>query len=222
MPSSSAPPRRTHHPIFARVYARIATAAEQAGAAEHRRKLLAGLQGRVAEVGAGTGTNFAYYPTEVSDVIALEPEAYLRTHAQRAAASAAVRVDVVEGHADAVPLADESVDAVVASLMLCSVPDQSSALAEMFRIVRPGGELRFYEHVAGPDGSRLAGVQKALDPVWTRLAGGCHLTRDTASAIRAAGFEVEECEHFLFQPCWAARITGPHIVGRARRPQAAG
>lgn len=222
MPASTTPPRAIRHPIFARVYARIAIAAEKAGAAEHRRTLLAGLAGRVAEVGAGTGTNFAHYPPEVTEVVAVEPEPYLRTQAVQAGARAAMRVVVVEGHADAVPLGDASVDAVVASLMLCSVPDQAAALAEMMRVLRPGGELRFYEHVAAPPGSRLATVQKALDPLWTRLAGGCHVTRDTEAAIRRAGFVIEDVEHFLFQPGVGARLAGPHIVGRARKPQATG
>jgi ubiquinone/menaquinone biosynthesis C-methylase UbiE len=128
-----------------------------------------------------------------------------------------VAVRVMDGTADRVPLPDESVDAGVASLVLCSVPDQASALAELRRVIRPGGELRFYEHVAATD-PRWAQWQRRVDPVWTRIAGGCHLTRDTCAAIEHAGFEIVELDRFLFQPCWLARLSAPHVLGRAYRP----
>ncbi|MEP6658609.1 MAG: class I SAM-dependent methyltransferase [Acidimicrobiales bacterium] len=204
------------HPIFARVYQRVGAAAEKAGAAEHRDRLLGGLAGRVVEVGAGNGLNFAHYPHTVSEVVAVEPEPYLRARAAEAALLARVPVTVVDGAADAVPLPDQSVDAAVASLVLCSVPDQRSALGELWRVIRPGGELRFYEHV-GSDDVRLARVQQRADRVWGFFAGGCHLTRQTEAAIVAAGFEIETCERFGFQPCWLAKLTAPHILGRARR-----
>jgi ubiquinone/menaquinone biosynthesis C-methylase UbiE len=208
---------KIHHPIFARVYERIGPAAERAGAAEHRRRLLAGLSGRVVEPGAGTGLNFPHYPATVTEVVAVEPEAYLRERAAAAAGGVPLRVTVVAGTAARLPLDDASVDAAVASLMLCSVADQGAALAEIFRVVRPGGELRFYEHVAGDPGSTLRRVQRSVDPLWTRMAGGCHLTRDTATAIEAAGFAIEECERFAFAPCLTSRLAATHILGRARR-----
>jgi len=211
---------KVHHPIFARVYERIGSAAERAGAAEYRRRLLAGLSGRVVEPGAGTGLNFRHYPATVTEVVAVEPEGYLRERAAAAAADGvAVTVTVVAGTAARLPLDDASVDAAVASLMLCSVADQGAALAEIFRVVRPGGELRFYEHVAAEPGSMLHRVQRSVDPLWTRLAGGCHLTRDTATAIAAAGFAIEECERFAFAPCLTSRLAATHILGRARRPR---
>ena len=205
------------HPIFARMYQRVAASAEKAGAADHRRRMLAGLRGRVVEVGAGNGMNFAHYPTEVEEVIAVEPEPYLRDRATEAAASAPVRVTVVEGTAGALPLDDGAVDAGVASLVLCSVPDQVAALAELRRVIRPGGELRVYEHV-GAENARWARLQRRLDPLWSRIAGGCHLTRGTAAAITAAGFEITEIDRFLFQPCLVSRLAAPHILGRAGRP----
>ncbi len=204
------------HPVFARIYQRVAAAGEEAGAAEHRDRVLAGLQGRVVEVGAGNGLNFAHYPVTVEEVIAVEPEPYLRARAGEAAQRAAVAVRVVDGTADALPLPDASVDAGVASLVLCSVPDQSVALRELHRVIRPGGELRFYEHVAADD-PRWARFQRRADPIWARCGGGCHLTRHTGDAIRAAGFHIEECERFLFQPCWVAKLAAPHILGRATR-----
>jgi ubiquinone/menaquinone biosynthesis C-methylase UbiE len=204
------------HPIFARVYERVAAAAEKAGGAEHRDRLLDGLTGRVVEIGAGNGLNFAHYPDTVTEVIAVEPERFLRQRATNAAVAASVRVTVMNGTADAIPLPDASVDAGVTSLVLCSVPDQATALAELRRVIRPGGELRFYEHVAADD-PRWARRQRLVDRIWPWFAGGCHLTRHTEVAIASAGFEIESCERFLFQPCTTTKLSAPHINGRARR-----
>ena len=133
-------------PRFARAYMRAASNAERRGATEHRRLLLQGLHGTVLELGAGHGLNFPHYPTSVSEVIAVEPEPTLRAHSAEAAASAPVPVRVLAGVADDLRLRSKR-DAAVASLVLCSVPDQHRALAELHRVLRPGGELRFYEHV---------------------------------------------------------------------------
>ena len=112
---------------------------------------------------------------------------------------------------------DASIDAAVASLVLCSVTDPSVALQEIRRVLRPGGELRFYEHVLAGD-PRLARVQRLADPIWKRFAGGCRLTRNTLETIQAAGFIIDECEQFLFQPCLPAKLAAPHILGRAHSP----
>lgn len=204
------------HPIFARVYLRIGAAAEKAGAAEHREEMLAGLSGRVIEPGAGQGINFRHYPDTVTEVVAVEPEPLLREHARRAAAQSHVPVTVIDGHSTSLPVESASFDAVVASLMLCSVPDQVAALTEFRRVLRPGGELRFYEHVRS-DSPGVARWQRRLDAwLWPRLAGGCHCSRDTAAAISAAGFEIEAIRRFEFRPAAVAVLTAPHIVGRAR------
>src|SRR5437667_11097592 len=120
------------HPVFARVYEHVAAVGERKGAGEHRDELLGGLSGRVIEVGAGHGMNFSHYPTSVSEVVAVEPEDFLRAHAEEAAAGAPVTIRVIDGTADALPFPDASFDAGVASLVLCSVPDQSRALPEQF------------------------------------------------------------------------------------------
>jgi ubiquinone/menaquinone biosynthesis C-methylase UbiE len=205
------------HPVFARVYERVAEMSERRGGAEHRRKLLAGLSGRVIEVGAGSGANFAHYPSTVSEVVAVEPERYLRERAQRAAAQAPVAVSVVDGVGDRLPGEDGTFDAGIAALVLCTVPDQQQALAELFRVIRPGGELRFYEHVVA-DRKWEARYQRFADATfWPHVAGGCHLARDTTAGIEQAGFRIETCERFPFSP--ASFIPpDPHILGIARRP----
>ena len=204
------------HPIFARVYPYISRGAEKGGAAEHRRALLAGLQGRVVEVGAGHGLNFAYYPIGVTQVLAVEPEPHLRTLAQAAAKPAPVSVDVKGGVAVALPAENGEFDAAVASLVLCSVSDQAVALREIARVLRPGGELRFYEHVVS-NRRAMARLQRALDAtIYPRLAGGCHCARDTRAAILDAGFQIDRDERIAFKP---SPITPsiPHILGAARR-----
>jgi ubiquinone/menaquinone biosynthesis C-methylase UbiE len=206
-----------HHPLFARMYARLADQFEEKGAAELRDEALAGLAGRVVEVGAGTGINFGHYPETVAEVVAVEPEPYLRELASRAAGVAPVPVTVVDGVADRLPLDDASCDAGVASLVLCSVPDQAAALGELRRVIRPGGELRFFEHVLA-ETSGLARVQRAADAVWPRVSGGCHAGRDTLAAIRDAGFLVDKVRGFRFRPSLLTTLTSPHIVGIAHRP----
>lgn len=207
---------RVHHPIFARMYHRMSAKVEALGVAEHRQRMLAGLAGRVVEVGAGNGLNFSHYPDAVREVIAVEPESYLRTQAELAAAKAPIFVRVVDGDAEHLPLEDGSIDAAVTSLVLCSVINQAAALREIHRALRSGGELRFYEHVLASD-ARLARYQRFADPIWTRFAGGCRLTRNTHEAIQAAGFIVDESEQFVFQPCRAAKLAAPHILGRAHK-----
>ena len=205
------------HPIFARVYPYISRAGEKRGADEHRGKLLAGLKGRVIEVGARHGLNFSYYPTEVTHVVAVEPEPHLRELALAAAERAPVSVEVEAGTAETLPCEDGEFDAAVASLVLCSVRDQDAALREVFRVLHHGGELRFYEHVVSRRPA-TARVQRGLDAtIYPALAGGCHCARDTSTAIRNAGFEIEREQRIAFKPSPLSPSI-PHILGIARRP----
>ena len=205
------------HPLFARVYARASVALEDAGVRDHRIELVGGLTGRVLEVGAGNGLNFQHYPPSVSQVVALEPEPYLRRLSQEAARKAPVPVRVVGGVAERLPAPDGSFDAAVASLVLCSVRDQSAALAEIHRVLRSGGVLRFYEHVAAK-GGRLRVLQRTLDAtLYPHLSGGCHLFRPTVETIRSCGFEIGEVVEFDFRPCVLAAPAAPHVIGTAIR-----
>jgi ubiquinone/menaquinone biosynthesis C-methylase UbiE len=205
------------HPRFARGYPAAAERADRRGGAMHRRQLLEGLGGRVVELGAGSGLNFAHYPDTVTEVIAIEPEPTLREVAAEAARGARAPIDVRPGTADELPIGDEEMDAAVASLVLCTVPDQGRALAELRRVIRPGGELRFYEHVIATTQPKRAILQLAdRSGVWPALGGGCHPARDTAAAIRAAGFAIERYERFGFRAeRFEPRI--PYILGLARR-----
>ncbi|HET6547980.1 MAG TPA: class I SAM-dependent methyltransferase [Solirubrobacter sp.] len=202
------------HPIFARVFHRVSPSMEKE-VGRHRDELLAGLTGRVVEVGAGNGMSFAHYPPSVTEVVALEPESYLRAKAEEAARDARVPVSVRDGVADPLPFEAGEFDAAVASLVLCSVPDQLRALAELRRVVRPGGELRFFEHVRA-ESPRKARVQAGLDRsgLWPLMGGGCHCARDTVASIEAAGFAVERIRTLAVGPAWSH--TNPHVLGLAR------
>lgn len=174
------------HPIFARVYAQFARTLEAKGAAEHRREAL---EGRVVEVGAGNGLNFKHYPSTVVEVVAVEPESFLRARAKEAGAKAALPVRVVDGTAENLPLEDGSVDAGVISLVMCPVSDPAGALAELRRVIRPGGELRSYEHVLASS-PRWARRQQRWANAWARFGGGCYPNRDSAdNEVRHPGHE---------------------------------
>ncbi len=203
------------NPFFARLWT-----AMSGHETEEMRRLraanLAGLSGRVLEVGAGTGTNFAHYPPSVTEVVAIEPERHLAARAREAAAHAPVPVtvtmDSVEDFSTAEPF-----DAVVCSLVLCSVDDPDGVLRELYSLLRPAGELRYLEHVA-ETGAR-ARLQKVADAtVWPRMLGNCHTHRHTETAITAAGFRVEDARRERMFPPWVPLPVSELAVGRAVRP----
>jgi len=157
-----------------------------------RRELLTELTGDVVEIGAGTGVNLQHYGDGVQRLVLFEPNTDMRRRAEeRVERSGRPNTTVLEGSAEALAVEDESVDAVVSMLVLCSVSDQAVALGEVWRVLRPGGQLVFLEHVAAPDGSTALRWQRRIEVVWPRVALNCHTTRQTDTAIEDAGFEFE-------------------------------
>lgn len=184
-------------------------------ARELRGQVLAGLRGRVIEVGAGDGRSFEHYPPEVERVLAVEPDPTARTAAAQRAAPARVPIEIVDGDAEALPAEDGTFDAAVVMGLLCSVPDPAAAVGELRRVLVPGGELRFWEHVrSGNPAFRM--LQRAFDALfWTRALGGCRTTRDTEAAITAAGFHFEEIDRGFHSSSLATITSAPYIAGRA-------
>jgi ubiquinone/menaquinone biosynthesis C-methylase UbiE len=203
-------PRR----LFSRYYARLSPRLDAEGLGALRAELLDGLSGRVVEVGAGNGRNFDRYPPTVGCVVAIEPEPFLRAHAERAAQAAPVPITVRAGVAERLPLPDGSVDAAVLCLVLCSLPERAAALSEVRRVLQPGGELRFLEHtIAGTRGLRA--VQRLVDAtVWPLLTGGCHTATDPVAAIEHAGFTITRLRRLRF-PERPTQPSTPHVLGRA-------
>jgi ubiquinone/menaquinone biosynthesis C-methylase UbiE len=200
--------------VYARCYDRFMDRIDQAGAAEHRRRLVEEGGGEILEIGAGTGTNLRLYRA-AERVVALEPDPAMRARAHDAALEARVPVEVVDGDAMALPFPDASFDTVIFSLVLCTVPDMERVLAEARRVLRPGGTLRFYEHVRAQE-PRLARWQDRLERPWGWVGRGCHPNRDTAAAVDAAGFGVLSLEEFDFPA--VPQIVRPHVIGIAEAP----
>ncbi len=213
---TSSTPTTVQHPFFARIWPAIA-AHETEQMRECRRENLAGLSGRVLEVGAGCGTNFAFYPDAVEGVVAIEPELRLVELARAAAGTAPVPVEVSNRTVESFS-ADEPFDAVVCSLVLCSVAEPDSVLRQVLSLLRPGGELRYLEHVA-TSGARGM-LQRFVDAttLWPRLAGNCHAHRHTEQSIRAAGFEIDRTRTEQALPAWAPLPVSEFVLGRGRRP----
>ena len=212
------PPVDRPRPVFSRLYARISEGMDAEGLAALRTELLAPLSGSVVEVGCGNGRNFARYPYAVTRVTAVEPEPHLRALATRAAAAAPVPVTVVRGTAEALPVPDAAADAAVLCLVLCSLPDRDTALAEMARVLRPGGTLAFLEHGLGPT-RRVRAVQRLADAtLWPLLAGGCHTAVDPVGLIEGAGLEITALRRLRFPDSRLTLPATPHVLGLARRP----
>jgi SAM-dependent methyltransferase len=203
------------NPFFAHVWPVVVTHEAKAVRTLRRENLL-GLSGRVLEVGAGIGTNFAFYPESVEQVVALEPEPRLAARARAAAAAAPVPV-VVVGETVEEFSGGEPFDAVVCSLVLCSVSDPHTVLQQLGSFLRSGGQLRYLEHVASA-GAR-GRWQRFLDAtVWPRLFGNCHTHRDTERAVADAGFEVDITRREWTLPIWSPMPVSELALGRARRP----
>jgi SAM-dependent methyltransferase len=189
------------HRLFAALYDPVMALPERVSLPPHRRYLVDGLSGRVLDVGAGTGANFPYLAERAREadleVHAIEPDRHMRERAREAASEAGLTVDIRDAGAEWLPYADDYFDAAVAGIVFCTISDPGAALDELARVLRPGGELRFLEHVAAT-GYR-ARLQRLVEPVWKPLAGGCHVTRDTVGLFAAHdAFDVVEVERIGF------------------------
>lgn len=205
--------------LMSAVYDRFMLSAEEACLVEWRGELLAGLAGEVLEIGAGTGANLPHYPAAVSRLVLTEPDRHMLAKLERRAARAGrAGVELRGAPSDALPFPDAAFDAVVSTLVLCSVTDLERTLREVLRVLRPGGRFVFLEHVAAEDRPSRLVWQERVEPVWKHIAGNCHLTRRTGAAIRRAGFEIErETRESMRKASTLARQT---IRGVARKPAA--
>lgn len=178
-----------------------------------RRKVVPLARGRVLEVGIGSGLNLAHYdPSKITSLIGLDPGAELITMARRRAAKTRLPIEFLQLEGESIPLDDQSVDTIVVTYTLCSIPGVEQALGQMRRVLKRDGSLLFCEHGLAPD----AGVvrwQRRIEPLWGRLAGGCHLTRDVPALLRGAGFAVELTETAYLKG--APRFAGYHYIGAA-------
>jgi ubiquinone/menaquinone biosynthesis C-methylase UbiE len=202
------------HPVFAAFFDRMSRSAEKRGLGDLRHEVLASATGFVVEIGAGTGLNFTHYPAGVTRVAATEPDPHMLRRAREAARHATVPLRVERAAADELPFEDETVDTVVGTLVFCTIPNQARALAEIHRILKPGGRFLFLEHVRSEDPG-LAKWQDRIQPVWSWFGAGCRPNRDTPAAIERAGFELERLERFPFSP--NVIVDKPHAKGIARK-----
>ena len=202
--------------LMATVYDRLLEQSEAACLRAWRRDLLAGVTGRVLEVGAGTGLNIPHYTANVTRLVLSEPEPYMRAKLQaRLTATGVADVELSAATLAHLPMPDQSFDAVVSTLVLCSVRDLAQALAEICRVLVPGGRLVFLEHVGAEDCSDRLKWQRRVEPFWKVLAGNCHLTRRTESAITRAGFDIVQIERESIRK--AMPLARPSIRGIAVR-----
>jgi SAM-dependent methyltransferase len=203
--------------FMAAVYDRVMRRSEQSCLDQWRADLLRAVTGDVVEIGPGTGANLRHYPTAVGRLVLLEPDAAMRKRLRaRCDALRLTRVEIVPLPIEQLPDGFGTFDVVVATLVLCSVPDMAEALGSVFGVLRPGGRLFFLEHVAATGNPRRLAWQRRLEPLWQLVAGNCHLTRQTEAAIIGAGFVIERIERDSIRK--APPFVRPSIRGIARKP----
>ena len=179
--------------------------------ARHKRRLFHNLTGAILEIGPGAGANLPYFHARRVHCIGIEPNPFLHDRLRKQAAAAGIEIDLRSGTAESIPAPDNSVDAVVSTLVLCSVSDPPRVLAEVRRILKPGGTFVFIEHVAARSGTFQRRLQRCIRPLWRQLGDGCHPDRETAHAIESAGFQHVSMERFVVP----LPVVSPHIAGVA-------
>lgn len=203
------------HRWFAALYDRLTARAESTFMKEIRREIAGGVEGKVLEIGCGTGASFPYYGQGVEQLVATEPDPYMMARAREKAQALGLAVDLQPAAAETLPFPDGAFDAVVSALVLCSVRDPARALAEVRRVLKPGGQFRFYEHVryGHPIGALC---QDLVTPLWRWFGAGCHPNRDIEGLIRSSGFNIVQLQHLApFPPIPPLVFSRPHIKGVA-------
>ena len=209
------------HTVFTRAYRVLSAVGERTGLGDLRRRVLAEAHGRLLIVGLGPGHDLDHLPSAVTSVVALEPSASMRAAASSrvtAALRRGVGIEVLDAVAEAIPLPDGSVDSVLIAYVLCSVHDPGAAAAEIHRVLSPEGTLHVMEHVRAQPGTWIRGLQRAVGPVWPRLAGGCRIDRETGTVLEAAGFDMSEISRTRLM---ALPPVAPTLVGVARHARSA-
>lgn len=203
--------------LIAAVYDVAMAGVEQRSLGAWRRALLHDLHGHVVEIGAGTGANLPHYPRTLEHLILSEPDPHMHRRLRRKAEALGWgRAEILDSTVEELPLREGSVDAVVATLVLCSVPHLDRALLEIRRVLRPGGRFVFLEHVAAEHRPHRLRWQQRVEPVWKRLAGNCHLTRRTADAITASGFAITDLQRESMRNTWS--LVRATVRGTAVKP----
>lgn len=180
-----------------------------------REEALEGAHGEVLEIGFGTGLNLPHYPGRVRRIVGVDDNPGMLRRARRRAAASGIEVEHHGLSAEKLPFADASFDTVVSTFTMCSIPDLQAALAELRRVLKPGGELLFLEHGLAPEAA-VAAWQRRLNPLWMKIGDGCHLDRDATAELRRAGFGLERVRNFYLPK--SLKFAGYMYLGAARRP----
>jgi ubiquinone/menaquinone biosynthesis C-methylase UbiE len=202
--------------LMASLYDGFMRGSEEACLRAWRGELLRDLAGEVLEVGAGTGMTLEHYPRNLKRLVLCEPDPHMRRRLRaKVEASSLLNVEISDAAVESLSFAPNSFDAVVSSLVLCSVPDQAKALAQLRWVLKPGARLVFLEHVAADNRAERLKWQRRIEPLWKHLMGNCHLTRRTESALESAGFRIERIQRESIRK--ALPIVRPSIRGIARK-----
>jgi ubiquinone/menaquinone biosynthesis C-methylase UbiE len=203
--------------FFAAMYDKLMAGTEEAGLADNRRRLLAKARGATLELGAGTGGNLAYYPEAVTELVLTEPSEHMAKRLRARVSASGRDAQVILAPAERLPFEDAHFDTVVGTLMFCTADDPAAVVGEVRRVLRPGGQLLFLEHVRS-DKPNVARWQDRFEKPWGYLAAGCHPNRPTLATIEASGLQIDDVEHGELPK--APPLVRPLISGRATRPQA--